>query len=231
MQFQSFVAGSGISGATGPIGATGPLGPTGGLGATGVSVTGATGPTGPTGPTGGQGSTGITGPTGPTGPTGSTGSNGPTGATGASGPNFASGVRMIFAQTSAPVGWTKDTTNYNNHALRVVTGTASTGGSVDFTTAFTSQAVTGSVGTSGATTLSTSEIPSHQHTIAAYTDNATQGPRPRATNNTSVNGTPTTDPCGSTGGGGSHTHSGGSFTGNAINLAVKYLDVITATKD
>jgi hypothetical protein len=40
----------------------------------------------------------------------------------------------------------------------------------------------------------------------------------------------------SVGGGGSHTHgiSGsatGSFTGNAINLAVKYLDVILATKN
>jgi len=33
------------------------------------------------------------------------------------------------------------------------------------------------------------------------------------------------------GGGGSHTHSGGSFTGTAINLAVQYVDVIIATKD
>jgi hypothetical protein len=42
---------------------------------------------------------------------------------------------------------------------------------------------------------------------------------------------------GSTGGGGSHTHpfsfssGSGTFTGNAINLAVKYVDVIRATKD
>ena len=39
------------------------------------------------------------------------------------------------------------------------------------------------------------------------------------------------------GGGGSHTHpfsfssGSGTFSGTAINLAVKYLDVITATKD
>jgi hypothetical protein len=39
-----------------------------------------------------------------------------------------------------------------------------------------------------------------------------------------------------TGGGGSHTHSfsgsgSATFSGNAINLAVKYVDVIRATKD
>jgi hypothetical protein len=185
-------------------------------------ISGATGLTGPTGPTGPAG----------TGPTGSTGPNGPAGATGASGPNFASGVRMIFAQTSAPVGWTKDTTNYNNHALRVVTGTVGTGGSVDFTTAFTSQAVSGSVGTSGATTLGTGEIPSHTH---SYTTRTTAG-EPATNSNISrayTNASPQTYSVdiGSTGGGGSHTHSGGSFTGTAINLAVKYLDVITATKD
>jgi hypothetical protein len=34
-----------------------------------------------------------------------------------------------------------------------------------------------------------------------------------------------------TGGGGSHTHSGGSFTGTAINLAVQYIDIILASKN
>lgn len=58
---------------------------------------------------------------------------------------FPTGTRMLFGQTTAPTGWTKDTTNFNNHALRVVTGTASTGGTVDFTTAFASQTPTGTV--------------------------------------------------------------------------------------
>ena len=138
--------------------------------------------------------------------------------------SFDAGTRMIFAQTSAPTGWTKDTTNYNNHALRVVTGAASTGGSVDFTTAFTSQAVAGTVGTSGATTLSTSQIPSHTHSYTAM--GANWGPDGAAEPTA-----PTGATTGATGGGGSHTHSGGTFTGTAINLAVKYLDVITATKN
>ena len=60
-------------------------------------------------------------------------------------PTFDTGTRMIFAQTTAPTGWTKDTSNYNNHALRVVTGSASTGGTVDFTTAFDSQTPSGTV--------------------------------------------------------------------------------------
>jgi hypothetical protein len=55
---------------------------------------------------------------------------------------FDTGTRMIFAQNAAPTGWTKDTTNYNQHAMRIVTGTAGgAAGSVDFTTAFASQTV------------------------------------------------------------------------------------------
>jgi len=44
-------------------------------------------------------------------------------------PPFASGTALVFAQTSAPTGWTKSTT-HNDKALRVVSGTASSGGSV-----------------------------------------------------------------------------------------------------
>lgn len=59
---------------------------------------------------------------------------------------FPSGTRMMFAQTNAPTGWTKDTSAIvNNSALRVVTGTAGTGGTVNFSAAFTSQAVTGTL--------------------------------------------------------------------------------------
>ena len=69
-----------------------------------------------------------------------------------------SGTKMLFNQTSSPIGWTKDTT-HNNKALRVVSGTAGTGGSVAFTTAFGSQNV-------GDTTLTTAQIPVHSHTFS-----------------------------------------------------------------
>jgi len=151
---------------------------------------------------------------------------------------FDAGTRMLFAQTTAPTGWTKDTTNYNNFALRVVTGNASTGGSVAFTTAFASQTPAGSVSintsglSAGSTTLTTDQIPSHTHSVP--TGAADEG---GGNNNSYPKGNvPLTITSGATGGGNSHNHSisgsaTGSFTGTAINLAVQYLDVITATKN
>jgi len=145
---------------------------------------------------------------------------------------FDSGTVMLFGQTNAPTGWTKDTSNNNNSALRVVTGTASTGGSVDFTTAFASQTPSGTVsvsGSAGNTTLSTPQIPSHSH------PGTTRGPAAYAPGGGSFfNASPSTT-TGSEGGGGSHSHplsiSSSTFSGNAINLAVRYVDVIRATKD
>jgi len=76
--------------------------------------------------------------------------------------NFPSGTAMLFAQTAAPTGWTKSTT-HNNKALRVVSGTASSGGTVAFTTAFASQAVSGS---NSSYTLTTTDIPGHTHSFS-----------------------------------------------------------------
>ena len=147
---------------------------------------------------------------------------------------------MLFAQTSAPTGWTKDSTNYNNSGLRVVTGSASTGGSVDFTTAFASQTPTGSVsissisGSAGSTTLSTPQIPSHTHNVRR---NAAGGNVYTVTLNPGSDAFQPGSDTSATGGGGSHTHpfsfssGSGTFSGNAINLAVKYVDVIRATKN
>jgi hypothetical protein len=151
--------------------------------------------------------------------------------TSAAASGFPSGTVMLFAQTAAPTGFTKNTTTGDNSALRVTTGAASTGGSVGFTTAFASQAVTITAvsGSAGNTTLSTPQIPSHSHTVPAASTNYGLGPSGAqfgAPANTSI----TTS---NTGGGGSHDHpfSFSSATANAINLAVQYIDVIRATKD
>ena len=157
---------------------------------------------------------------------------------------FDSGTVMLFAQTSAPTGWTKDTSNYNNSGLRVVTGSASTGGSVDFTTAFASQTPTGSVsitsvsGSAGATTLSTPQIPSHSHPVSVFFNDNCSPPNIQISKvgNGRTNDASTLSTS-ATGGGGSHNHpfsfssGSGTFSGNAINLAVKYVDVIRATKN
>lgn len=144
-----------------------------------------------------------------------------------------SGTKSLFQQTSAPAGWTKDTT-HNNKALRVVSGTASSGGSVAFTTAFASQTPSGTVGD---TTLTLNQIPLHGH---PWYDSADTPGTPNSTggfihciNLNSVKGpftgTPnSTNQIGGAGGGQAHDHS---FTGNAINLAVQYVDIIIAVKD
>jgi hypothetical protein len=152
---------------------------------------------------------------------------------------FPSGTVMLFAQTAAPTGWTKSTT-HNDKALRVVSGSASSGGSVAFTTAFASQAVSGTV---GGTTLTTAQIPAHSHSVTdpghshstvwnIYSD---QGYAPGIREGSGVfkssistNSATTGISIQNTGGGSSHDHT---FTGTAINLAVSYVDVILATKD
>jgi hypothetical protein len=48
---------------------------------------------------------------------------------------FPTGTKLPFQQSSAPTGWTKDTT-HNDKALRIVSGTASSGGSLAFSTVF-----------------------------------------------------------------------------------------------
>lgn len=147
---------------------------------------------------------------------------------------FVTGTVMLFGQTAAPTGWTK-LTDQDNAALRVVSGAASTGGSQGFTTAFASQTPTGSVsitavsGSAGSTTLSTPQIPSHSHSLGSAVNDG--GPGGRSVYGASPFNTS------STGGDGSHTHpfsfssGSGTFSGNAINLAVKYVDMIRASKN
>ena len=132
---------------------------------------------------------------------------------------FPSATLMLFQQTSAPTGWTKQTT-HNNKALRVVTGTVGTGGSVAFTTAFGTPTVSGSV---SATTLDTSQIPSHTHPIFVPVAGSYG---PVAESNMTFNSQNTTT--GATGGGGSHSHS---VSGATASINVSYVDLIIAMKD
>jgi len=72
---------------------------------------------------------------------------------------FAAGTRMLFQQTAAPTGWTKETNAiYNDAALRFQTGTVATGGANGFI------AKMNAAGATAGFTLTTAEIPSHTHT-------------------------------------------------------------------
>ena len=135
-------------------------------------------------------------------------------------PTFASGTRIGFQQTAAPTGWTKDTTAaINDSILRLVTGSVTpSGGSVAFST-WNAQTVT------GGTTLSTSQMPSHQHNTAlinggniAYGVGETISGIAGAS--FSTNSSTLTS---AIGGGGSHTH--------PLTQNIKYYDFIIAAKD
>ena len=151
-----------------------------------------------------------------------------TGLTNTSSLGFPTGTLMLFQQTAAPTGWTKQTT-HNDKVLRVVSGTASSGGSSSFSTVFQNQTPTiNATGLSAAaTTLSTTQIPSHNHSYTETTLAANvMGPDSYGPA-TTVSGT-----TGSTGGGGSHSHTlSGSVTSSAITLAVQYVDLIIASKN
>ena len=69
-----------------------------------------------------------------------------------------SGTLMLFQQTAAPTGWTKQTAQ-NDKALRVVSGAASTGGVQAFSTVFSRTA-------SDAYAITSAEMPSHSHTVS-----------------------------------------------------------------
>jgi hypothetical protein len=122
---------------------------------------------------------------------------------------FPPGTVMLFVQTAAPTGWTKSTT-HDNKALRVVSGSVTTGGTQNFTAVLN--------GTVGATTLTTAQIPSHTHTYSVGFSTTGAVQRAAQAPGGSETATPSTS---ATGGGGSHTHS----------MDVAYVDVIIATKD
>jgi hypothetical protein len=69
---------------------------------------------------------------------------------------FAQGNKMLWQQSTAPTGWTKDTSR-DNSALRVVSGLVQNGGSDNFTTVF------GSGKTTAGHALTTAQMPSHTH--------------------------------------------------------------------
>ncbi len=141
------------------------------------------------------------------------------------------GTKMLFQQTAAPTGWTKDSV-HNNKALRVVTGTAGSAGATGFTSVF------GAGLTTGSHTLTEAQIPSHLHSdgtlaaafhevaggsagdILSTLGNLSFGFRDSITSQGvgSIVGS-----TGSTGGGAGHTHT--------LSLDLQYVDVIIATKD
>jgi hypothetical protein len=159
---------------------------------------------------------------------------------------FASGTRTFFMGDTAPVGWTKEVANYNDHALRVVAGTGgishAAAGWSSFNSVFTSRTITGTAPfsglTTGSTTLGPTTLPAHTHTMTAAADSpvnaiyysrmanpAYQAPAGPA---------PSVAYTGATGTGGGHTHPFGTIgvsISGTLDLSVKYVDIIMAIKN
>ena len=155
------------------------------------------------------------------------------GATGFS--SFPSGTVLAgFVQTAAPTGWTKDTT-HNNKALRLVSGTVSTGGTTAFTSVFTSR------------TIAAANLPSHTHTFSGTTNGqsvshthgmaytATTGDGGSGTRIAAIGSGASTADTGNASQDHTHTYAGttgtGSGSGTAMDFAVQYVDVVICIKD
>jgi len=147
---------------------------------------------------------------------------------------FPSGTKMLFQQTAAPIGWTKDAT-HNDKALRVVSGTVTSGGTQAFSASFDSYSPQGTNAvTITGHPLSLSEMPSHNHVIELYDASDPSGSNLRVSATDDVGDERPGTTTESAGNGSAHTHANSTalFTGTSTNqFDVQYVDVIVATKD
>lgn len=138
--------------------------------------------------------------------------------------NFADGQAPVAGGrgASAQADWDADkaitTPDFRD---RVAMGVSSSGSitTVGDTVGATTVASQGTVGATGATTLSIAQIPAHTHEIG-YGGGGSSARLFDATSNNSLTATSA-----STGGGGSHSHTGGAFTGTATSVVQKSIGV------
>lgn len=154
---------------------------------------------------------------------------------------FVPGTVTFFQQTTAPTGWTKQTTN-DNYTLRIVSGSGSTTvrNNVNFSTAMTDITFTGTASSSGSTSSDDADLPSHNHTVSMVTYGPYAPHAVRATIATAGTGisdalvqVPNAFDTNSSPGAHGHNISGSAVpvTGGPGKFAVKYLDFILARKN
>jgi hypothetical protein len=137
------------------------------------------------------------------------------------------GTKMVFNQTAAPTGWTKDS-NHDNKALRLVNGTVGTGGSTAFTTVFGSRTIakanlpTDTLSVTGTVSITVGGAGAIAPSSGASTTAVSGGAGFAFYNNLQYGAIDAAFSSGVTAALGS---------GTAIDFAVQYVDVIIATKD
>jgi hypothetical protein len=146
---------------------------------------------------------------------------------------FPSGTLALFGSTAAPTGWTKSTT-HNDKTLRVVSGAASSGGSVAFSTVHSSKSISASL---GATSIDSSTMGSHGHDVTMTSGNSTLIIQNWGGDGIYYGWADNVGDSGNDaraarlieqGSGGTHTHT---FSGTAIDFSVGYIDLIIATRN
>lgn len=136
---------------------------------------------------------------------------------------FATGTSMSFFNSTAPTGWTKITST-DNALIRLVSGTPSSGGTNDFSTVNSSTVLTRANLPNDS--IATSTDGAHTHTVSALTFAA-------GSSYSSGGGSFATTVIASSSNG-SHNHTvalNGGVTQTALDLNIKYVDIIRATKD
>lgn len=147
-------------------------------------------------------------------------------------------VLVGFRQTSAPVGWTKNTTLNNNSALRLVTGTPSNGGATAFGTIFAARTIAqanlpnvdllSALSVSGAPAFSGAAAGSTFITNGAAETNFAVGGATSGRKNTDAQGLGVTK--GTLAVTGTALLNGG-ITQTTMDFDILYVDIIQATKD
>ncbi len=128
-------------------------------------------------------------------------------------PGFAAGTKMLFRQTAAPTGWTKEMV-HNDKTLRLTTGTITQAGSTAFSNVFGSGKTTGSASPGSA---------SHSHQEQRYNSGAGTGLDVSAAGKSTSLSTLNMPSTVADGAGSSHNHT--------LSLDVTWVDVIIAIKD
>jgi hypothetical protein len=129
--------------------------------------------------------------------------------------SFESGTVLTFQQSTAPLHWTKQTT-HDDKALRVVSGTAGSGGTNAFST------VNNQTVSVNNTTITQSTMASHTHGVP---QGGVSGEFGSGTAGNLVSQALNSQTTSSVGGDSPHSH------GITIAFAVKYVDLILAAKD
>ena len=141
---------------------------------------------------------------------------------------FPTGTRVVLQQTSAPLGYTKDTTAaLNDSAFRCVVGSATTGGTAAFSTTFAARTIL-QANLPVATLVTTIIDPGHVHSETGDGGGGV-GNRLVTANGNGSNSTMGNTTVSATTGITASTALGGS--GTAMDFAVKFIDLCIFVKD